>query len=62
MGFLGPEKTILEELSLSQDVRGNIDTSNIKYVTSVPRVYTAGGTSLCSFLSVLFYDHVCVWH
>jgi len=44
MGFVGPEKSILKELSLSQDPRGNIDASNVKYLTSVPRVYTAGGT------------------
>jgi len=44
MGFVGPEKAILEELSLAQDSRGNIDTSSVKYLTSVPRVYTAGGT------------------
>ena len=43
MGFLGPEQTILEELSLSHDVRGNIDTSNVKYVTTSARVYAAGG-------------------
>ena len=47
MGFVGPEKTILEELSLSQDTRGNIDTSNVKYLTSVPCVYTAGGILTC---------------
>jgi len=43
MGFVGPEKSVLTELSLAQDSRGNIDTSNVKYLTSVPRVYTAGG-------------------
>ena len=43
MGFVGPEQTILEELGLSQDSRGNIDASTVKYMTSVPRVYTAGG-------------------
>jgi len=46
MGFVGPEKTILEELTLAQDSRGNIDTSTVKYQTSIPRVYTAGGTSV----------------
>jgi len=44
MGFVGPEKSILDELSLAQDSRGNIDTCSVKYLTTVPRVYTAGGT------------------
>ena len=44
MGFTGPEKSLLEELSLTQDSRGNINASNVKYLTSVPRVYAAGGT------------------
>jgi glutamate synthase (NADPH/NADH) len=42
MGFLGPEKSIVEELSLSQDPRSNIDTSKSPYTTSVPKVYAAG--------------------
>jgi len=42
MGFLGPEKTIVEELSLTQDPRSNIDTAKSPYTTSVPKVYAAG--------------------
>jgi len=58
MGFVGPEKTILEEFSLVQDVRGNIDTSNVKYQTSLPRLYTAGGTSC---LSLSLSMSVCIY-
>jgi len=43
MGFLGPEKTIIDQLGLSQDTRGNINTPSMKYVTSKARVYSAGG-------------------
>ncbi|CAH1799875.1 unnamed protein product [Owenia fusiformis] len=42
MGFLGPESYIIKELELDQDPRSNIATSNGKYSTSVPKVYTAG--------------------
>ncbi|KAL4232715.1 hypothetical protein ACF0H5_007403 [Mactra antiquata] len=42
MGFLGPEKEILKEISLKSDPRGNILTDKQKYATSVPRVYAAG--------------------
>ncbi|XP_018496829.1 glutamate synthase 1 [NADH], chloroplastic [Galendromus occidentalis] len=41
MGFLGPEKYLLEELGLAQDPRSNIDTKG-RYATSVPRVFAAG--------------------
>lgn len=43
MGFLGPEKKIIEEMSLKMDPRGNIQTPEHKYSTSVPHVYAAGG-------------------
>ena len=43
MGFLGPEKTIVEQLKLNQDPRSNIETPPGKYSTSIPRVYAAGG-------------------
>lgn len=43
MGFLGPEKDIIKELSLDEDPRANIDTSGGHYKTSVPNVYAAGG-------------------
>ncbi|XP_064488829.1 uncharacterized protein LOC135400829 isoform X2 [Ornithodoros turicata] len=42
MGFLGPEKYLIDELSLEQDPRCNIRTPTGKYRTSVPRVYAAG--------------------
>ncbi|KAM7538774.1 hypothetical protein Aperf_G00000049076 [Anoplocephala perfoliata] len=42
MGFLGPEKTILEELSLEADARSNIKTTIGKYASSLARVYAAG--------------------
>ena len=43
MGFLGPEKHVIEQLSLDQDPRSNVATPSGKYATSVPRVYAAGG-------------------
>ncbi|XP_076371707.1 uncharacterized protein LOC143257208 isoform X2 [Tachypleus tridentatus] len=42
MGFLGPEKYLIEELALVKDVRSNISTVSNKYNTSVPKVYAAG--------------------
>eukprot|EP01059_Diplonema_ambulator_P022436 TRINITY_DN37727_c0_g1_i1.p1 TRINITY_DN37727_c0_g1~~TRINITY_DN37727_c0_g1_i1.p1 ORF type:complete len:2122 (+),score=739.50 TRINITY_DN37727_c0_g1_i1:177-6368(+) len=42
MGFLGPEKSLLEDLELRCDQRGNIDTPKDKYHTNIPRVYAAG--------------------
>ncbi|GLG95437.1 NADPH:adrenodoxin oxidoreductase, mitochondrial [Gryllus bimaculatus] len=42
MGFLGPEKYIASELDLNLDPRGNYETSNGQYSTSVPRVFSAG--------------------
>lgn len=44
MGFLGPEKYIAEELATKMDGRGNYETPNGKYATSVPGVFAAGGT------------------
>jgi NADPH-dependent glutamate synthase beta subunit-like oxidoreductase len=46
MGFMGPEKAIIEQLNLNQDNRSNIETSPGKYATSVARVYAAGGCKL----------------
>jgi len=43
MGFLGPEKAILEEMQVKQDPRGNALTERNKYATSLPKVYAAGG-------------------
>lgn len=42
MGFLGPEKNILTELSLKLDARGNCETPKDKYSTNIPKVYAAG--------------------
>ncbi|ESO94104.1 hypothetical protein LOTGIDRAFT_239527 [Lottia gigantea] len=42
MGFLGPERKIVEELSIDLDPRGNLQTPKHKYATSVPKVYAAG--------------------
>ncbi|XP_053398015.1 uncharacterized protein LOC123552518 isoform X2 [Mercenaria mercenaria] len=42
MGFLGPEKKVIEEMSMKTDPRGNIQTPEHKYSTSVPHVYAAG--------------------
>eukprot|EP01064_Diplonema_japonicum_P023382 TRINITY_DN337_c5_g1_i1.p1 TRINITY_DN337_c5_g1~~TRINITY_DN337_c5_g1_i1.p1 ORF type:complete len:2065 (+),score=642.28 TRINITY_DN337_c5_g1_i1:116-6310(+) len=42
MGFLGPEKTLIEELDVKCDQRGNISTPKDKYHTNIPRVYSAG--------------------
>ena len=47
MGFLGPEKAVIESLSLNQDPRSNIETSRGSYATNVPRVYAAGGRWRC---------------
>ena len=43
MGFVGPEREILNEMKLKLDPRGNVETPQNKYSTSVPRVYAAGG-------------------
>ncbi|XP_056015239.1 uncharacterized protein LOC125673905 isoform X2 [Ostrea edulis] len=42
MGFLGPEKKIVDELKAKLDPRGNLETPRNKYSTSIPRVYAAG--------------------
>ena len=42
MGFLGPEKAIIQELELEQDARSNISTPKGRYSTSVPRVFASG--------------------
>lgn len=43
MGFLGPERTIVNELSLALDPRSNFQTPSGRYATSVPKVFAAGG-------------------
>lgn len=42
MGFLGPEKHIISELEIEQDARSNISTPRGRYITNIPRVYSAG--------------------
>ncbi|CAI9738925.1 glutamate synthase [NADPH] [Octopus vulgaris] len=42
MGFLGPEKDILNELEIKLDPRGNCETPKNKYSTNIPGVYAAG--------------------
>ena len=42
MGFLGPEATIVEELSLEQDARSNIKAEYGEFRTSVDKVFAAG--------------------
>lgn len=42
MGFLGPEKNVINQLGLKQDERGNIQTPRGKYASSVAKVYAAG--------------------
>ena len=41
MGFLGPQKEVLEQLGVEQD-RGTVRTGKEKYATSVPGVFAAG--------------------
>jgi glutamate synthase (NADPH/NADH) len=42
MGFLGPEKEIIEQLQVTQDMRSNIQTSKDSYQTSINGVFAAG--------------------
>ena len=42
MGFLGPEKTIIDELQLAQDPRSNIKGDFGVHTTSAPKVFAAG--------------------
>lgn len=58
MGFLGPEKTIVEELQLAQDPRSNIETPKSPYTTAVPKVYAAGGESIDPYWPVLSDDRL----
>ena len=61
MGFLGPEKDIIKELSLDEDPRSNIDTPKGNYKTSVPKVYAAGGTFrfLCLAINQPSFKQLC---
>ena len=42
MGFLGPEKTLLEPLGVAQDERSNVKADHGKYATTVAGVFAAG--------------------
>ncbi|VDM52133.1 unnamed protein product [Angiostrongylus costaricensis] len=42
MGFVGPEKTVIEQLSLKMDSRSNILTPKDKYNSDVAKVFAAG--------------------
>lgn len=42
MGFLGPEDTVIRELGLQQDQRGNISAAEDSYATSLDGVFAAG--------------------
>ncbi len=42
MGFLGPEQSLLKDLTLETDPRSNIKAEYGKYATSVPGVFAAG--------------------
>jgi glutamate synthase (NADPH/NADH) small chain len=42
MGFLGPEETVLKELSIAQDERSNVKAEYGKFTTSVRGVFAAG--------------------
>jgi glutamate synthase (NADPH/NADH) small chain len=41
LGFTGPEKTLIDQLGLQTDFRGNVK-SDTKYATNVPSIFTAG--------------------
>eukprot|EP01063_Lacrimia_lanifica_P010277 TRINITY_DN169_c0_g1_i4.p2 TRINITY_DN169_c0_g1~~TRINITY_DN169_c0_g1_i4.p2 ORF type:complete len:655 (+),score=357.35 TRINITY_DN169_c0_g1_i4:2-1966(+) len=42
MGFMGPEKHLLDSLQVTTNRKGNINTPPNKYHTNIPRVYAAG--------------------
>jgi glutamate synthase (NADPH/NADH) small chain len=42
MGFLGPERTLIDALSLQTDARGNVRTAEGSYATSLKSVFCAG--------------------
>ena len=68
MGFLGPEKKIVDELKAKLDPRGNLETPKNKYSTSIPNVYAAGGESTdvgqsyhCSLIKRLCSEHASIY-
>ena len=42
LGFTGPEKTLIDQLNLDTDMRGNVKANTWDYSTSVPGVFAAG--------------------
>ncbi|MDR0500934.1 MAG: glutamate synthase subunit beta [Coriobacteriales bacterium] len=42
MGFLGPEKTLIDAMGLMTDARSNIKTAQGSYQTNIPKVFSAG--------------------
>jgi glutamate synthase (NADPH/NADH) small chain len=42
MGFTGPEKTLVDALTLDTDPRGNVKADYGKYATNLPGVFAAG--------------------
>ena len=42
MGFTGPEKTLIDALTLATDPRGNVQADYGKYATNLPGVFAAG--------------------
>lgn len=56
MGFLGPEKTIANELGLELDNRGNIKAKISQYGSSVPKVFAAGGKKRTYFFITKKYN------
>lgn len=43
MGFLGPEKTVPNQLGLELDNRGNVKATNGQYGSSRDGIFAAGG-------------------
>lgn len=58
LGFLGPETSIVKELGLDQDARGNIKAGTNDYKTSIDGVFACGdarrGQSLIVWVRLLF--------
>ena len=42
MGFTGPERTLIDQMNLQTDVRGNVKADEDNYRTSLPTVFAAG--------------------
>lgn len=51
MGFLGPEKTVPNELGLELDNRGNVKAVNGQYGSSREGIFAAGGSCDIFFLN-----------